>query len=56
VFAGEVAKVELLGAGGDLAHTRDADGLTVMLPGRAATDFAFSLRVTPANAGLLRGE
>ena len=36
--------------------TRDADGLTVTLPGRAAGDLAFSLRVTPANAGLLRGE
>ncbi len=55
MFAGEVAKVELLGAGGDLAHTRDADGLTVTLPGQAAGELAFSLRVTPANANLLRG-
>jgi alpha-L-fucosidase len=50
-FGGEVAKVELLGAGG-LRFERQADALEVTLPGRQPNELPFALRVTPGNASM----
>jgi alpha-L-fucosidase len=46
-FPREVAKVELLGAGGPLTFTRNASGLVVNLPETKPNDYAYALKVTP---------
>jgi len=46
-FPREVAKVELLGAGGPLQFTRDANGLVVSLPAQKPNEYAYALKVTP---------
>lgn len=46
-FPQEVAKVELLGAGGPLTFTRDATGLVVNLPNQQPNECAYALKITP---------
>ena len=46
-FPKEVAKVELLGAGGPLTFTRDASGLVVNLPEKKPNEYAYALKIMP---------
>jgi alpha-L-fucosidase len=55
LFPGRVAMVELLG-GGALTFDQQADGLSVRLPEQSGAELAFALRITPANAGMLKAE
>jgi len=43
----DVARVELLGAGGPLTFTRDASGLVVNLPEKKPNEYAYALKITP---------
>jgi alpha-L-fucosidase len=49
-FPREVAKVEMLGAGGSLTFTRNASGLVVNLPEKKPNDYAYALKITPKQA------
>jgi len=47
-FPKEVGRVELLGADGPLAFSRDASGLAVNLPEKKPGDYAYALKIVPA--------
>ena len=46
-YPGDIAKVELLGAGAPLKFVRDASGLLISLPAEKPNDFAYGLKITP---------
>jgi alpha-L-fucosidase len=45
-FPQEIARVELLGAGGPLTFTRDTSGLVVNLPEKKPNEYAYALKIT----------
>lgn len=46
-FPKDIARVELLGAGGSLSFTRDASGLIVNLPAKKPNEYAYALKIMP---------
>jgi alpha-L-fucosidase len=46
-FPQDIARVELLGAGGPLTFTRDTSGLVLNLPEKKPNEYAYALKVTP---------
>jgi hypothetical protein len=46
-FLQEIARVELLGAGGPLIFTRDTSGLVVNLPEKKPNEYAYALKIVP---------
>lgn len=48
-YKGEIASVELLGNEGNLRFARSADGLEITMPEKKPCDYAFALRIKPAN-------
>ena len=47
-YTGEVASVTMLGASGKLKFQRTDDGLVVTVPARKPADYAYTLKITPA--------
>ena len=47
-YPGKIAKVELLGSPAPVAFSRDANGLTVTMPGQKPNEYAYALKITPA--------
>ena len=45
-FHGEIVRIGLLGSGSDLTWSRDADGVTIMLPEQRPCDFAYAFKFT----------